>query len=221
MLLLLSTGLKSQDDSPRPRLGVKMQMYSPLSLLVQPLYKSKSQIPFTPRFYTGEIEYSWSDRAGMLLGVGVRRLRSERELPIGAHDHRTAIKLTLAYRNYPLAGRYGPSGGLVVSPFARYAHGKADIDDGQEYSGTTTTDAISTGVQVGWQFRVKEHLLVNIGLGPELTYQVREVGDHFSDALTGLDYAGLEIWKRTEDFYFTKRIGLSPDVSIALGWLFN
>ena len=44
---------------------------------------------------------------------------------------------------------------------------------------------------------------------------------HFSDALTGLDYAGLEIWKRTEDFYFTKRIGLSPDVSIALGWLFN
>jgi hypothetical protein len=219
-LLLLSTSLKSQDAAPRPKVAVKLQMYSPLSLLVQPLYKVKSHIPFTPRFYTGELEYAWSGRGGLLLGLGIRRLRSDGEVLPAAYDHQTAFRITLAYRHYPLAGRHGAMGGLVLSPFVRYVHGERDSYDGMEFYGISTTDALSAGLQAGWQFRVKGHLLINLGIGPELTYQHKVVEDHYTDAVTGLDFAGHTIWRQREGFHLTRSIGLSPDVSVALGWLF-
>jgi hypothetical protein len=220
VVLCLAQLLPGQQAPSTSRLAAKLQMYSPLSLLAQPLFDRKTDIPYTPRFYTGEIEYGWSDRRAMLLSVGIRRLRSEGEIFPSAYDTRTAFKFTLAYRSYPLAQRHGTMGGLVLSPFVRYVYGKRDYYAGIELPSNTVTQSVSAGLQVGWQFKLTDHLLLNLGLGPELAYQHRVVSELYGDALTGLDYAGLIFWKRGQEYYTTKKIGLSPDVSIALGWLF-
>jgi hypothetical protein len=209
-----------QESEHAPKVAVKLQMYSPLSLLAQPLFDDKDDIPYTPRFYTGEVEYGWSDRRAMLLSLGIRRLRSEGELLPSAYDSRTAFKLTLAYRSYPLAERQGAMSGLVLSPIVRYVYGKRDAYDGFEFGSITTTNAISAGFQAGWQFKWKDHLLLNFGLGPELTYQHRVIDNLYGDALTGLDYAGLVFWQQGNEYATTKKLGLAPDFSIALGWLF-
>jgi hypothetical protein len=208
-------------DRPAHKLdwALKVQAYSPLSWLAEPL-NGKRDFPFTPRFWTGEVELGFSERSSVQLSVGVRRYRWEGVNALGAPAMETyrGLRGTLAYRHYLRTDRFGQMSGPYLAPFFRWASGGHTYDFGGELAGTSENTVISGGLEVGWQILILDHFLVGVGCAPEIgrihTLNSINGGDQFSN----FDYQELVIWRKGEGY--PQRVSFAPSFSFALGWKF-
>jgi hypothetical protein len=224
MGLLLVTQVNAQAPSSKlpSHLAVKVQAYSMLSWLAEPLNGSRD-FPFTPRFWTGELELGVGARRSVQASVGLQRWRYDEIWKNGAHpiDARDGLRMTLAYRDYYQHARRGPLSGPYYSPFVRWVSQERTYENliGEYPDGKITTNAVSAGVFWGWQPHIGKHFYMDFGIGVETGYQWYDMteGAVRVDVST-FDYVGAKLWKgkgdRNRSF-----IGLGVTSSIGLGWL--
>jgi hypothetical protein len=225
-LVLAGASLPAQTSDASARKltwALKVQAYQPLSWLAEPL-NGKRDYPFTPRFWTGEVELGFSERSSVQASFGIRRYRLDELNGEGNpfSDHRDGIKLTLAYRNYLSTPRWGRMEGLFVAPFARWAQGYRVYDFGAEWSGEISSYSISGGLNIGWQYCAGKHLLLDLQFGPEIGYQFHRspfLEYVLGDDLTSLDHGGY-VTIRQKGTYNPEIAGLGMNVAFGIGWKF-
>lgn len=224
-LVLAGASLPAQaSDAPARKLtwALKVQAYQPLSWLAEPL-NGKRDYPFTPRFWTGEVELGFSQRSSLQVSVGVR-YRKETWLNLAVNtseDFAKGIKVAIAYRNYLLNRDRGQKAGLYLAPTFRFFSATRTYSSNlQGFHFDNFTQTLSAAFNLGWQFKIKKRLLLDLRLGPELGYMNRiesYAEPRLGDPSSSFDYAGVRLRKiGTND---TKSIWLGLDAAIGVGFI--
>lgn len=216
-------GQETASASPY-HLAIKVQAYSPLTWLAEPLNGDRN-FPFTPRFWTGEVEVGLPSSGSLQLSFGVRHYEFERLSVSGTElvfDRESAWKASLAYRSYFRQSKYGTISGPYWSIVGSLMSAKGAYNfDATEYHDVFTMRYASIGSLLGWQFCFKKHLLLDLGLGIDIGIQDYTFQYELSRPrrpISPLEYLGLRFWK-AEGAHPTT-MGMGPRVSFGLGWLF-
>jgi hypothetical protein len=213
-------------DRPAHKLdwALKVQAYSPLSWLAEPL-NGKRDFPFTPRFWTGEVELGFSERSSVQLSVGVRHVDqplSQVNPNPSFFEQEISYKATASFRNYLKYKHKGAVVGPYLAPSLGFLHAKGAYKTGAiEFQNEFTTIYFSTAVALGWQFCFKKHVLLDLGAGPEIAYQNTHVKYELSPLfrrVTPLEYLAIPIWRNQ----MNRRagIGITGKAIIGIGWKF-
>lgn len=221
-LLFITKAWGQEAPSASPyHLAIKVQAYSPLTWLAEQTHRDFS-FPFTPRFWTGEVEFGLSLRRSIQASVGIMQLRlNEPWYGIRIIDNRDGLRLTLAYRDYYRSGRRGTLSGPYYSPFVRWVNATRTYDNmlGEIRSGEIEANSVSAGAFWGWQPHIGKHLYLDFGIGVELGYQWYKMtyGAQRVEVST-FDHSGTKLW-RGEGDRNRSFIGFGLTSSIGAGWL--
>lgn len=201
-----------------------MQAYSPLSWLAEPLNGARD-FPYTPRFWTGEVEVGLPKNASLQLSFGIRHYEFEDP---GASsqslvfDREFGWKANLAYRKYFKQSTFGAVSGPYWSVNGGVLFAKGAYDYGEtEFADEFKMGYGSIGSVLGWQFCFKKHLLLDLGLGIDIgiqDYTFQYEHSRPRRPISPLEYLGLRIWKADGPHPIT--VGMGPRVSFGFGWLF-
>jgi hypothetical protein len=208
--------------SARPHLAIKVQAYSPLSWLAEQAHRDFS-FPFTPRFWTGELELGLSDRHAIQASIGIMQLRRDEVTFSGSRivDYRDGLRWTLAYRKYYQSARKGHLAGAYYSPFLRWVSANRVYEGmiGEFGDGEVQTNAISAGMFWGWQPRIGKHWVLDFGIGVEVGYQWYNKGEYSRPAdVTSFDHLKLQLWSGP-GWYYPNFVGVSLTASMGVGWM--
>ena len=167
------------------------------------------------------MEFGLIRNSSLSMQIGFRRmhLRTTSHAGFGL-DNKNGAAVSLAYRRYfgpqPLTGWY-------FSPFAKVIQGMREFDYGlTELKGGVRTLALTSGARIGYQAKIANRLLLDLGLGFEFGYETIDAtfGEGpVIDRVTNFDHFGLAIWANGQPS--SRMLTIAPNASICIGWIFN
>jgi hypothetical protein len=224
LLACLGQVVRGQDVRMRsqPHLAIKVQAYQPLAWLAAKVHPDLKP-PFMPGFWTGALEWSYSERHAVQLEVGIRRNLYYMEgcwnFPISGF--RAGQRISLAWRDYFLARHFRPLSGPYYTPFVRYTravHAWRYLFT-KELVNTTEVRAWTAGAGVGWQQAIGRHLRLDLGFGGELGYQWYPLYDDGRlEQVTSMDHARITLWE-AEGAELPRRVGFGWTATLGVGWV--
>lgn len=212
--------------SARPHLAIKVQAYQPLAWLAAKFHPDLNA-PFMPGFWTGELEWCYSNRHAVQLGLGLRRelyyMEGCWEVPMSGF--KAGQRISLAWRDYFLAGHFRPLSGPYYAPFLRYTravHAWRNLFT-KELVHATEVRALTGGMGVGWQQDIGRHLRLDLGFGGELGYQwYPRFEDGMVEQVTSMDLSRVKVWEaagEAADEEPAGRIGFGWTATLGVGWV--
>lgn len=217
-LLLTARVWGQETPSASPyHLAIKVQAYSPLTWLAEPLNGDRN-FPFTPRFWTGEVELGFSERHAVFGSMGIRR-RHYKFASEAVYDRTDSYRVTLGYADYFGHARHGALDGPFYAPFLRWMKSTRDYNvPGMGKEGKVTTYAGSIGTFAGWKQFLGKHLELSAALGFELGYQWREETYEASgERVSTFDFVSIPLWKERPGYY-PNRVAVGLTTSFSVGW---
>jgi hypothetical protein len=217
-LLLTARVWGQEGPSASPyHLSIKVQVYSPLSWLAEQVIPNLYQ-PFTPRFWTGELELGFSERYAVFGSLGIRRLHYKFASE-AVYDRTDSYRITLGYADYFRHAKRGALAGPFYAPLLRWMKSTRDYNvPGMGKEGNVTTYAGSIGTFAGWKQFLGKHLELSAALGFELGYQWYEETDEGNgERVSTFDFVSISLWKENRR-YHPKTVALGFTSSVSVGW---